>query len=320
MRALITGINGFVGGYLAEHLLAQANWEVWGQSRSTMLHLPTLAGQVQLVCCDLMDRQATRQMLEQIQPDVIFHLSGQPFVPVAFENPADTLATNTLGALHLIQGLLDLQLACRLVVIGTNEEYGAIQPEDLPINEDTPLRPSNPYGVSKAAQTLLALQYHRSHKLDVVCMRPCTHIGPRQNGRFVSAAFARQVALIEAGRQPPLIEVGNLAAQRDFSDVRDIVAGYALAATKATAGMVYNIGSGNAIAVRAILDDLLTISGVQAEVRIAPHLLRPIDIPLVVCDPSRFRAATGWQARYTLADTLRDILDDWRERIRLEMN
>lgn len=244
MRALITGINGFVGGHLAEYLLADGRWDVWGLSRSPSLVLPELIGNVQIVQADLADAEATTRALVQVRPNVIFHLAGQPFVPESFRDPAGTLAANTLGALHIFLTLIEYRMTTRVIVIGTNEEYGKIDPEDLPIDEDTPLRPTSPYGVSKAAQSLLALQYHYSHGLDVVRVRPFTHIGPRQNERFVTAAFARQIARIELGLQPPVVQVGNLAAQRDFTDVRDVVAAYALLAEHGESGEVYNVGSG----------------------------------------------------------------------------
>lgn len=319
MRALITGINGFVGGHLAEYLLADGRWDVWGLSRSPSLVLSELIGNVQIVQADLADAEATTRALVQVRPNVIFHLAGQPFVPESFRDPAGTLAANTLGALHIFLTLIEYRMTTRVIVVGTNEEYGKIDPEDLPIDEDTPLRPTSPYGVSKAAQSLLALQYHYSHGLDVVRVRPFTHIGPRQNERFVTAAFARQIARIELGLQPPVVQVGNLAAQRDFTDVRDVVAAYALLAEHGESGEVYNVGSGRAVMIRELLDMLLAECTVPVEVRLNPELMRPIDIPLVVCDASRLCARTGWQPRYALAETLHDILNYWRTRVRAEV-
>jgi len=204
-------------------------------------------------------------------------------------------------------------------VVGTNEEYGTIRAADLPINEDTPLRPANPYGVSKAAQSLLAQQYHLSHILDVVRVRPFTHIGPRQNERFVTAAFARQIARIERGLQPPLVQVGNLSARRDFTDVRDMVRAYTLLAEHGEAGAVYNAGSGQAVMVRELLDYLLEASDVPVEQRLNPELMRPIDVPLVVCDATRLRERTGWVPQIPLRQTLGDILDYWRAEVAREL-
>jgi GDP-4-dehydro-6-deoxy-D-mannose reductase len=318
MRALITGINGFVGGHLADHLLAQGRHEVWGLSRSPGKLQPFLAGRVAEVHADLSDAEATTEAIVAAQPAVIFHLAGQPFVPESFRDPAGTLSTNTLGALHIFLALIEYRIKARVVVVGTNEEYGTISEADLPIDELTPLRPANPYGVSKAAQSLLAQQYHLSHSLDVVRVRPFTHIGPRQNERFVTAAFARQVARIERGLQPPVVQVGNLSARRDFTDVRDMVCAYALLAEHGEPGAVYNAGSGEAVMVRELLDQLLAASAVPVEVRLNPELMRPIDIPVVVCDASRLRERTGWAPQIPLARTLHDILDYWRDEVRAE--
>ncbi len=313
LRALITGINGFVGGHLAEHLLNCGGWDVSGLTRQEHLRYRALERQIHLVRADLMDAGQTQRALAEAQPDVIFHLAGQPFVPESFRDPAQTLAQNTLPALHLIQAVLAQRPTTRLVIIGTNEEYGQTAPELLPINETTPLRPTNPYGVSKAAQCLLTCQYHYSHRLDCVYLRPFTHIGPRQNERFVTASFARQLARIELGLQPAVVEVGNLAAQRDLTDVRDIVAGYELAARCADSGEVYNIGSGQPVSIQEVLERLISGCRVPVDVRINPALFRPIDVPLVACDASKLRLRTGWQPALTLDRTLTDILNYWRD-------
>jgi GDP-4-dehydro-6-deoxy-D-mannose reductase len=316
MRILITGINGFVGGHLAEYLLAQGADDVWGLSRGAQLTLPQLTEQVQLVQADLSDLEATTRAIVAVRPQAIYHLAGQPFVPESFRDPAATLATNTLGLLHILLTLIEYRIAARVLVVGTNEEYGKITPDDLPINEQTPLRPANPYGVSKAAQSLLALQYHLSHNLDVVRVRPFTHIGPRQNERFVTAAFARQIARIEQGLQPPVVQVGNLSARRDITDVRDMVCAYTLTMQHGESGAVYNIGAGEAVMVRELLDMLLEASDAQVEVRLNPELMRPIDIPLVVCDPGAIQHRTGWAPRIPIRQTLQDILAYWRVQVR----
>lgn len=316
MRVLITGINGFVGAYLADHLLAQGSYELWGLTRAPG-RLPTrLVGRVRELHADLCDRAAMQQVLEVARPALIFHLAGQPFVPESFRDPAATLQTNQLGALHIFLAMIELQLKARVLIIGTYEEYGKIEPGDLPINETCPLRPANPYGVSKAAQSMLALQYHFSHGLDTLCVRPFTHIGPGQSARFVTAAFARQIARIEQGLQPAVVEVGNLSARRDFTDVRDVVRAYTLLAERGETGTVYNLGSGQALMIHELLDHLLAASSTPVEVRPKPELMRPIDMPLVVCDARRLRERTGWTPAITLQQTLSDILDHWRVLVR----
>jgi GDP-4-dehydro-6-deoxy-D-mannose reductase len=313
MRVLITGVNGFVGGHLAEYLLAQGGSEVWGLSRRDSHTLAHLRDRVHLRAVDLMDQAALQQVIDELQPEVIYHLAGQPFVPESFRDPAATLCSNILGALHIFLAVIGCRLNCRVLVVGTNEEYGASSVSGKALDEDTPLQPISPYGVSKAAQSMLAQQYALSHKLDIVRARPFTHIGPRQNERFVTASFARQIARVEYGLQEPLLSVGNLGAARDFTDVRDIVRAYALLVEHGEAGAVYNIGTGRGVPIRLILDTLLSLSHCQVEIRPDPALMRPIDIPVVTADSRRLRERTGWQPQYALAQTLDDVLAYWRE-------
>ncbi|MEI6179435.1 MAG: GDP-mannose 4,6-dehydratase [Chloroflexales bacterium] len=315
MRVLITGITGFVGRHLAEHLLAQGHHELWGLTRARGHLAPALAAHITEIAADLNDAEATTQAIATVRPTVIYHLAGQAFVPESFRDPAATLSANTLGALHIFRSLIALGSSARVLIVGSNEEYGQITADDLPLNEQTPLRPANPYGVSKATQSLFAAQYHLSHGLATLRVRPFTHIGPGQNERFVTAAFARQIARIEMGLQPPMVHVGNLSARRDFTDVRDIVRAYALIAAHGEPGAVYNVGSGQAVMIRELLDLLLEASTVRVEVRLNPELMRPIDIPLVVCDATRLREQTGWVPQLPLRQTLHDILNYWRAKV-----
>lgn len=319
MRVLITGINGFAGGHLAELLVHQGGWRIWGLTRSGALSLPHLRAEVAPVCADLRDADQVRAVLAAVEPEAIFHLAGQAFVPESFRDPAATFQINVLGQLNLFLALIEQQRPCRVLVVGSNEAYGLVQPEDIPIDEETPFRPASPYGVSKLAQDMLALQYHQSHQLDVVRVRPFNHIGPRQNQRFVAAAFARQLARIECGLQPPLLRVGDLSAQRDFTDVRDMVHAYVLALQQGETGQVYNLGSGQPVAIQTLLDTLIAASTATITVETDPALMRPTNAPLVACDVRRFQARTGWQPRIPLATTLSDILADWRERVRNDM-
>jgi len=222
---------------------------------------------------------------------------------------------NIIAELNLLRAVQELGLATRILLIGSSEEYGHVRPDDLPVNEETPFRPENPYAVSKIAQDMLGLQYFIAYKLPVIRVRPFNHIGPGQGEHFVSAAFAHQVAAIEAGRQQPVLRVGNLDAERDFTDVRDMVRAYHLAILQGEPGEVYNIGSGQAVAIRAILDILLSLSVVDVRVERDPNRLRPADVPRIVCDPRRFRTCTGWHPTISLQQSLRDILDDWRTRV-----
>lgn len=318
MRALITGINGFVGGHLAEHLLAETDWQVFGTVREAALQLPTLREHVQATHIDLLDAAAVQRCIQAIRPDVVFHLAAQAHLPTSFRDPAGTLTSNILMQLHLFEAIRAAAIDPTIVVVGTGEEYGAVQPHEQPVNETTPLRPVNPYAVSKVAQDMLAYQYFAAHKLKTIRMRPFNHSGPRQEDRYAITGFAHQIARIEAGLQLPVVRVGNLQAQRDFTDVRDIVRAYRLAAERGEPGEVYNLGSGQPVAIQEILDRLLSLSATQIDVQPDPERMRPADVPLIACDATRFRERTGWQPQVALEQMLRDILDDWRGRVASE--
>ena len=314
MRAFITGVGGFAGSHLSDYLLEQTDWQVTG------CVLPGwdcshLDGRVTCLELDLRDRMAVRATLDQVAPDVIFHLAAQAFVPVSWQDPWDTLENNIRAETNILDGLVKLGVKPRVMVVGSNEEYGLVQPQDLPLREDSPLRTNSPYAVSKVAQDLLGLSYFLSYTLPVVRVRPFNHIGPRQSEGFVAPAFAKQIALIEAGRQEPVIRVGNLSAQRDFTDVRDVVRAYYLVVTKGQPGEVYNIGSGQPRTVQSLLETMLSLSAAQIRVEFDPERMRPSDTPIVYCDASKLRDATGWTPDISFEHTLRDVLDDWRARI-----
>jgi GDP-4-dehydro-6-deoxy-D-mannose reductase len=258
-------------------------------------------------------------LLREARPDHIYHLAAQASVPRAWADPEATLCNNIVAQLNVLRACVELDLKARILVVGSADEYGLIPEEAMRensgIGEDTPLRPANPYAVSKIAQDYLGLQYHLSHGLHIVRVRPFNHIGPRQGLGFVVPDFCQQIAAIEAGEHEPIMRVGNLEARRDITDVRDMVRGYHLALTRGEAGQVYNIGSGRAHAIRDILDRLLGMSRVAIEVEPDPERMRPSDVPIMVCDNRRFVDDTGWQPTIALETSLRDALDDWRTRV-----
>jgi GDP-4-dehydro-6-deoxy-D-mannose reductase len=271
-----------------------------------------LLGTLTLFEADLKEPEPLARILAEVKPDLVFHLAGQAFVPLSWSDPAGTLTDNILGQANLFQGLLRAGINPPTLIPGSNEEYGLILPEEVPVRESNPLRPTSPYAVSKIAQDMLAYQYFLSHQLHCVRMRPFNHIGPRQNPNFVVASFAKQVAEAEAGLGPPQVRVGNLEAQRDFTDVRDVVRAYYLALLRGEPGEVYNLGSGQAVRVKDILDFFLARSRVPLQVVQEPARLRPLDVALSVCDPTKFRAQTGWEPEIPLKQTLEDTLDYWR--------
>jgi GDP-4-dehydro-6-deoxy-D-mannose reductase len=315
VRALITGIGGFAGSHLADLLLIETDWQVFGCVLYEIDTPAHLRGRITCTAVDLCDPEAVQRMLDEIAPDVILHLAALANVGDSWENAWFVLKNNIRGQLSILDALLRLGAAPRLMVVGSNEEYGLVRPDDLPLTEESPLRPNNPYGVSKVTQDMLGLQYHLSHDLPIVRVRPFNHIGPRQSPGFVAPDFARQIAEAEAGLRPATIQVGNLEAQRDFSDVRDIVRAYYLAVVHGVPGEVYNIGSGQAHSIQELLDTLLSYSHAEIKIETDPKRLRPSDVPAVLCDASKFRALTGWTPTIPFAASLRDVLDDWRGRV-----
>jgi GDP-4-dehydro-6-deoxy-D-mannose reductase len=312
LKALITGISGFVGSHLAEYLLETTNWQVAGTVFGPYGNIADLFGRLELYPAELSRLDVMTFILEQAQPDVIFHLAAQPLVSTSQHDPWGTLETNIHVQLNVLEGVARVKPECRVLVVGSSEEYGLVSPEDLPIDEDTPLRPLNPYALSKVTQDLMGLQYYLTRKLHVVRVRPFNHIGPRQRIGFVAPDFASQIAAAELGQQPPIIEVGNLDVRRDLSDVRDVVRAYVMLITHGEAGQVYNVGSGESHSIQELLQILLAMSRVDIEIRQDRDRLRPADIPDAVCDPTRIREQTGWQTMIPLEQGLRDVLDYWR--------
>ncbi len=317
MKALITGVGGFVGNHLARHLLDQGDTEVVGTTYLAPEAYPDLASfDMELRQVELTDDDAVRRLLDETRPDHIYHLAAQSFVPESFESPWDTLSNNIKAQLSIILAMIKLDLPSRLLVVGSAEIYGPVSPDDIPIDEQQPLRPPSPYSVSKVAQDMLGLQYFISHNLPIIRVRPFNQIGPGQSKRFVAPAFASQIAAVEAGQQEPVLYVGNLDAKRDFTDVRDMSRAYRVVMTLGEPGAVYNIGSGQAHSIREVLDILLDMSDAAIDVEPDPARMRPTEVPIFVCNPARIRATTGWEPTYSLEQTLADVLAEWRERVK----
>ncbi|MBL8162381.1 MAG: GDP-mannose 4,6-dehydratase [Anaerolineae bacterium] len=315
MRILITGVGGFVGGHLATYLLDN---DPLIEIHGTTLNLEQKVGdsRIRVHALDLRDEQAVRQLIEDVEPDHIYHLAAQSSPRRSFVIPWETLENNIRAQLNLILACIHSNLTPRLLIVSSAEIYGPVAPDQQPIHEDLPLRPTNPYGVSKVTQDMLALQYYLSHKLPILRVRPFNHIGTGQSEGFVATDFAKQIARIEAGLQAPVMVVGNLGAERDFTDVRDMVRAYGLIMTQGHSGAVYNVASGETHSIRELLDTLLRHSTMPIEVQVDPARMMPIDVPIIRGDSSKLRAATGWQPTIPFEQTLRDVLDDWRVRVR----
>ena len=318
MRALITGLTGFAGSHLSEYLAQQERAEVYGLSLSGDClddGSPICKG-AQVFACDLRDGDETGRLVKETHPDQIYHLAALAAVSSSWIRPAETLTNNMVAQLNVLEAAVQLEPQPRVLIIGSSDEYGLVRPEELPVREGNPLRPGSPYSVSKITQDYLGYQYYLSHGLPVVRLRPFNHTGPRQRPGFVVPDFAQQIAEAEAGLREPVMRVGNLSAERDFTDVRDIVRGYYLALERGEPGEVYNVGSGRAYAMQEILDALLGMSHVPIRVEPDPARMRPSDTPVVVCDATRFRQRTGWEPHIPLRQTLRDVLDYWRARVK----
>ena len=311
MRALITGVRGFAGPHLIDRLRRATDWSLFGLSRQSggdAVGYPLFA-------VDLLERERLRATVAEIAPTHVFHLAAQSHVPTSHSDGGATLTNNIAAQANLLDACRELATPPRVLVVASGEEYGAVRPSEIPLREECPLRPTSPYAVSKVAQDYLGLQYFISYGLPVVRVRAFNHIGPGQSDRFAIAAFARQIAAIEAGLREPIVRVGNLEARRDFLDVRDVVNAYFLALTRGEPGAVYNIGSGKAIAISDALAGLLALSTIPITVETDPERLRPADVPIVQADNSRLRAATGWEREIPFEESLRDILDWWRGRV-----
>jgi len=316
-RVLITGITGFAGSHLADFLLSEGGYEIHGlrRWRSRTENIAHLRDAIHLVEGDILDARAMTEMIDRIEPEYIFHLAAQSFVPASWSCPDTTLTTNIRGQVNLFEAVLATGLDCRIQVACSSEEYGLVHADELPITEDNPLRPLSPYAVSKVAQDLLAWQYHRSHGLHVVRTRGFNHTGPRRGEVFVCSNFAKQIATAEAGLSEPVLRVGNLEATRDFTDVRDMVRAYLLALQQGKPGAVYNVCSGQDISIGDVLDRLCNLARIPLRVERDSARLRPADVPFLRGSAARFQADTGWAPRIPFTQTLEDTLEYWRERI-----
>jgi GDP-4-dehydro-6-deoxy-D-mannose reductase len=318
MRVLITGITGFAGSHLAEYILANhPDVRVFGfvRWRSRMDNIVHIQDKVELHEADIKDVISLKKALADIKPDRIFHLAAQSFVPASWRLPAETFAINAIGQINLFEALLSLKLNPKIHIAGSSEEYGHVFPNEVPMKETNPLRPLSPYAVSKVAQDLLAYQYFKSYGMKTVRTRGFNHTGPRRGDVFVTSNFAKQIAEIEKRKKEPVIHVGNLEAKRDFTDVRDIVRAYWLAAEKGEDGEVYNVGTGKAMAMKEMLDILLSLSKAKVKIKVDPERLRPSDVPILQSDCSKFVRLTGWKPQIPLEQTFKDLLNYWRERV-----
>jgi len=313
MKALVTGISGFVGSHMAE-LLLQQGVEVVGtiRNRSRMNHIESIVKELHLVECELRDPFSVETLIQSEKPDYIFHLAAQSFVPTSWNSPMDTIANNIAGQLNLFEAVRRYDVPARIQIACSSEEYGHVESHEAPIRETNSLRPLSPYAISKVAQDYLGYQYYKSYGLHVVRTRTFNHTGPRRGEQFVTSNFAKQIADIEKGLKPPVIHVGNLEAKRDFTDVRDVVRAYWLALEKGVPGEAYNIASGTCWSIGDMLQLLLSFSQIAIEIRQDPARMRPSDVELLLGNYDSFHQATGWKPEIPFERTMEDLLNYWR--------
>ncbi len=325
-KVLITGITGFVGSHLADYILNNfPEVKILGLARwrSPTDNIRHILNKISLQFGDLLDSFSLKAILSEHKPDVIFHLAAQSYVTFSFSSPIATLNTNVIGTCNLLETIKELKFASDynpiIHICSSSEVYGQVRKEDIPIKEDVPLRPASPYAVSKVAEDMLGYQYWLSWGIKTLRTRMFTHTGPRRGEVFVVSNFAKQIAAIEAGLAPQIVQVGNLESVRTFTDVRDAVRAYWLLITKCIPGEVYNIGGVETMKIGEMLNKLLELSSVKnIKIEIDPNRLRPSDVTLQIPSTNKFFKETGWKPEIKFEQTIKDTLNYWREYYRKE--
>ncbi|MGY8905381.1 MAG: GDP-mannose 4,6-dehydratase [Burkholderiales bacterium] len=301
IKLLATGASGFVGQALQRHLLAGKG------------------GGVELCgvddAYDLLDAAAMHALIARHRPDSVLHLAAQSHVPTAMQDPAGTLQVNVVGTANLLKALTDSGFVGRLLYVSSADVYGAVAEAALPVTEDTPPAPRNPYAASKVAAEVLCLQWQRSHGLDVVIARPFNHTGPGQRDDFALSGFARGIAAIALGLQPPQLRTGNLQVTRDFLDVQDVLDAYLTLLQKGHSGQIYNVCSGVECGLHEALQTLMDLAGVQVDVQVDASRLRPGEQLRMCGSHQKIRADTGWQPQRPLRETLQQLLQHWTQEL-----
>jgi GDP-4-dehydro-6-deoxy-D-mannose reductase len=318
---LVTGANGMVGSAMIDFILAEhPEYEVVGlrRQRSDMKNVAHLVhhSRVHLEIGDLADPHSLYHIVRKYAPERCFHTAAMSHVAASWKSPAECMNTNAIGQIHLLEAIRSVNPDCRIQICGSSEEYGLVMPDEIPVRETNPLRPLSPYGCSKITQDMLGYQYAQSYHMPIVRTRAFNHSGARRHEGFAEASFSLQIARIEKGLQPPVIEHGNLDAVRDMTHVNDIVLAYWMALDgQCVWGDVYNICSGNGPRIKDILDYLLSLTSCEIVTRTDPARMRPSDVPVLIGDNSKFRSATGWTPRRTWQDAIADCLNYWRGQV-----
>lgn len=308
-RILIIGAAGFVGNHLIDYILSEKkDWRI----TATKMPKEIINKDIETIDLNILEYEQITDVLNRVRPDYIFHLAAQSSVALSWKNPQLTIDINIKGAVNVLDAIRSLDYKPRLLMIGSGEEYGHVRPEEVPIIEDNNTRPGNIYAATKAAQNMISKIYADGYKMDIMSTRSFNHTGPNQAPMFVVADFCKQVADIEKGSQEPVINVGNLSARRDFTDVRDVVRAYCLLMEKGRSGETYNVGSGHALEIRQILDTIVSMSDREIAVNVDPKKLRPVDVPIIEADITKIKNDTGWEPQISIEQTIRETLDYYR--------
>ena len=314
---LITGVTGFVGSHLADLLISENKFKIFGGKRvnARLRNVHHILDKVNWVDFDLTDYQSVKNLVKESQPDYIYHLGALSWVTPSWVMPSAYMQTNAVGTINLFEAVRDLNLNPRILVSCTPEEFGDVAPDKLPITEETPIAPVNHNAASKVAQDSICMSYHASYNMEIIRLRAFNHEGPRRDISGALASFACQIAKIEAKQQEPVIMVGNLEAKRNFTHVKDMVRAYHLAMQKCVPNELYLIGSDNIYTIQECLEKLISLSKMKDKIKykVDPKRVRPTELKYLIGDCSKFKKLTGWKPQISFEDTLKDILDYWRE-------
>ena len=312
MKAFITGIDGFIGSHLANYLL-EKNVEVFGSvlSMEHIENIEHIQNRIKLFECDVCDKKRVKKIIEEINPDHIYHLAAQSLPTVSWEKPKYTFDVNAGGTINVFESVRELKINPKILVACSSAEYGFVKEDEVPVKETHELKPLHPYGVSKVAQDLLAYQYFKNFNINTIRVRIFNTTGPRKTNDALSD-FTRQIAEIEKRKKTTVMYVGNLEPRRDFTDVRDMVNAFWMLMEKGRMGSVYNISSGKAYKIKDILNILLGLSETKVIVKVDPKKLRPTDEPIIMGDNTKIKNDCGWKPEIPLEKTMEDTLNYWR--------
>lgn len=303
-KVLIFGVGGFVGGYLAREFL-DCGYTVCGSDKKKSTMIPD---EVQFQEGDLLDAEQVINLIEKASPDIVVNLAAISSVGTSWKIPQATISVNVVGALNIMEAARRCSVMPKVMFIGSSEEYTT---SDAPINEKTPLNANNPYGISKMTQECFAQVYRERYGMKIYCVRPFNHTGIGQSDSFVLPSFCKQVAEIEKSGKSGVIKVGNLAVERDFSDVRDIVRAYRMIVESEDCSKIYNVGSGRAYSLAELLEYIISLSNQKISIEMDPSRVRPIDTPRICCDFGEIEEDLGWRPQYSIFETLREIYNSY---------